>query len=78
MNERLEKMVEMMDKSTMQFMSFDRQEKQIAQVIALASDLIEKLEQRDQLIAKLRIKLEDLESKVAALEEDVAYEKIGV
>jgi ABC-type transporter Mla subunit MlaD len=78
MNERLEKMVEMMDKSTMQFMSFDRQEKQIAQVIALASDLIEKLEQRDQLIAKLRTKLEDLESKVAALEEDVAYEKIGV
>lgn len=78
MNERLEKMVEMMDKSTMQFMSFDRQEKQIAQVIALASDLIEKLEQRDQLIAKLRIKLEDLESKVASLEEDVAYDKIGV
>jgi len=69
MNDRLEKMVEMMDKSTMQFMSFDRQEKQIAQVIALASDLIEKLEQRDQLIAKLRIKLEDLEKKVAALEE---------
>jgi hypothetical protein len=69
MNDRLEKMVEMMDKSTMQFMSFDRQEKQIAQVIALASDLIEKIEQRDQLIAKLRIKLEDLEKKVAALEE---------
>jgi len=71
MNERLDKMVEMMDKSTMQFMSFDRQEKQIAQVIGLASDLIEKLEQRDQLIAKLRIKLEDLEKKVAALEETV-------
>lgn len=71
MNERLEKMVEMMDKSTMQFMSFDRQEKQIAQVIALASDLIEKLEQRDQLITKLRIKLEDLEKKVSALEETV-------
>lgn len=71
MNERLEKMVEMMDKSTMQFMSFDRQEKQIAQVIALASDLIEKLEQRDQLIAKLRTKLEDLEAKVSALEEVV-------
>lgn len=71
MNERLEKMVEMMDKSTMQFMSFDRQEKQIAQVIALASDLIEKLEHRDQLIAKLRTKLEDLEKKVAALEETV-------
>jgi RNA processing factor Prp31 len=71
MNERLEKMVEMMDKSTMQFMSFDRQEKQIAQVIALASDLIEKLEQRDQLIAKLRSKLEDLEAKVSALEEVV-------
>jgi RNA processing factor Prp31 len=71
MNDRLEKMVEMMDKSTMQFMSFDRQEKQIAQVIALASDLIEKLEQRDQLIAKLRSKLEDLEAKVSALEEVV-------
>jgi len=71
MNERLEKMVEMMDKSTMQFMLFDRQEKQIAQVIGLASDLIEKLEQRDQLIAKLRSKLEDLEAKVSALEEVV-------
>jgi hypothetical protein len=69
MNERLEKMVEMMDKSTMQFMLFDRQEKQIAQVIGLASDLIEKLEQRDQLIAKLRSKLEDLEAKISALEE---------
>jgi ABC-type Fe3+-hydroxamate transport system substrate-binding protein len=71
MNERLEKMVEMMDKSTMQFMLFDKQEKQIAQVIGLAADLIEKLEQRDQLIAKLRSKLEDLEAKVSALEEVV-------
>jgi BMFP domain-containing protein YqiC len=69
MNERLEKMVEMMDKSTMQFMLFDKQEKQIAQVIGLAADLIEKLEQRDQLIAKLRSKLEDLEAKISALEE---------
>lgn len=68
MNERLEKLVEMMDKSTLQFMSFDRQEKQVAQVIALASDLIEKLEQRDQVIAKLRARLEDMEKKVSALE----------